>query len=182
MMAHTRDRSGERHLDVVERNIQALVARRKADDHALRPDEKAAEVISRFAGSTVFVVVHAAAYGGWIVINSGLVPGLPVFDPSFVMLAMIASVESIFLSTFILITQSRMSEAADRRAELNLQISLLAEHEVTRLLALTAAIGRKLEVPQAVDPYLGELERDVAPEHLLDRIERKDQDDNGGDR
>jgi uncharacterized membrane protein len=67
------------------------------------------------------------------VANLGLVPGVPAWDSSFVALAMLASVEAIFLSTFVLISQNRMAAAADKRADLDLQISLLAEHEVTRL-------------------------------------------------
>ena len=70
-------------------------------------------------------------FGFWIVANLDWVPGVPAWDPSFVVLAMAASVEAIFLSTFVLISQNRM--AADKRADLDLQVSLLAEHEVTRL-------------------------------------------------
>ena len=77
-----------------------------------------------------FVYLHIVLFGFWIIVNLSLVPGMPEFDPSLVILAMVASVEAIFLSTFILITQNRMSAAAEKRAELDLQISLLAEHEV----------------------------------------------------
>ena len=68
----------------------------------------------------------------WIFINLGWIPGMPRFDPSFVILAMVASVEAIFLSTFVLISQNRMQFLSEKRAELSLHISLLAEHEVTR--------------------------------------------------
>ena len=74
----------------------------------------------------------------------GLVPRIPQFDASFVTLAMMASVEDIFLSTFILITQNRMASVADKRAELDLQISLLAEHEVTRLVTLVSAMAERI--------------------------------------
>jgi uncharacterized membrane protein len=102
-----------------------------------------------------------------ILANLGVVPGVPKFDPSFVILAMVASVEAIFLSTFILITQNRMSAAADKRAELDLQLSLLAEHEVTKLAALLSAIAERLGIETEVD----ELKQDVAPEAVLDEIE-----------
>jgi uncharacterized membrane protein len=78
-----------------------------------------------------FVGLHLGVYTAWIVINLGRTPGVPRFDPSFVILAMEAFVEAIFPSTFIPITQNRMQAQADRHADLNLQISLLAEHEVT---------------------------------------------------
>jgi len=96
-----------------------------------------------------------------------------VWDPSFVVLAMIASVEAIFLSTFVLISQNRMAAAADKRADLDLQISLLAEHEVTRLAALVGAIADHLGVRTDVDAELDEITQDVAPDAVLDEIEAK---------
>ena len=118
-----------------------------------------------------FVYIHLAAFGFWIVANLGWVPGVPRWDESFVVLAMIASVEAIFLSTFVLISQNRMQAAADKRADLDLQISLLAEHEVTKLAALVSEIGKRLGVETEVDDELREIKRDVAPEAVLDEID-----------
>jgi uncharacterized membrane protein len=84
---------------------------------------------------------------------------------------MIASVEAIFLSTFVLISQNRMTAAADRRADLDLQVNLLAEHEITRLMTLVSALAQHLEVKTEVDPEVNELRRDIAPEAVLDEIE-----------
>lgn len=134
-------------------------------------EQKAAAAISKFAGSMVFVYLHMAFFGGWIVINAGLIPGLPRWDPSLVILAMEASVEAIFLSTFILINQNRMAADDDARADLNLQISLLNEHETTKLIAVVDSIAKHIGVSTAVDAEMAELERDVAPEAVLDRIE-----------
>ena len=85
---------------------------------------------------------------------------------------MVASVEAIFLSTFVLITQNRMAREADRRADLDLQISLLSEHKVTRLITLVKAIAERLEVEASKNPELPELQQDVAPETVLDVMER----------
>jgi len=90
-----------------------------------------------------------------------------------VTLAMVASVEAIFLSTFILITQNRMSAAADRRAKLDLQISLLAEQEVTKLAALLSAIADRLGIQTEVDAEVEELKQDIASEAVLDEIEER---------
>ena len=79
-------------------------------------------------------------------LNLGWVPDVPKWDDSFVVLAMMAPVEAIFLSTFVLISQNRMAAAADRRADLDLQISLLAEHEITKLATLAAAIDAHVGV------------------------------------
>jgi uncharacterized membrane protein len=155
----------------LERNIAALRERERRDRSRTTVEERLAAAITRFTGSMRFVYVHLALYGGWIVANLGWIPGIEPWDPTFVVLAMIASVEAIFLSTFVLISQNRMAAESERRAALDLQINLLAEHEVTRLMALVCAIGDRLGVdsPEEVD----ELKRDVAPEAVLDAIEEE---------
>jgi uncharacterized membrane protein len=117
-----------------------------------------------------FVYLHLVLFGAWILANVGWLP-LPRFDPTLVVLAMFASVEAIFLSTFVLITQNRMAAAAEKRAELDLQISLLAEHEITRLITVVSALAKKAGVDEAHDTELAELEQDIAPERVLDRIQ-----------
>ena len=160
---------------VVERNIEALLERRRAEEQRLAWPERVAAAITRFTGSMTFVAVHALGFGFWIAANLGWIPPVPRFDPSFVVLAMLASVEAIFLSTFILITQNRMMAQADRRADLNLQISLLAEHEVTRLIQITSRIAERLGESEATrDPELAELKQDVKPEKVLDTIEQEE--------
>ena len=155
----------------LERNIAAIIERRRQAAKDASLEQRAAAAISRFAGSMAFVYIHVILFGGWIVANSGLFQGIPRWDPSLVILAMEASVEAIFLSTFILINQNRMAAEDDARAELNLQISLLNEHETTKLIAVVKAIADRLEVRTPVDGEIAELERDVAPGAVLDRIE-----------
>jgi uncharacterized membrane protein len=123
-----------------------------------------------------FVAVHAVLVAGWVAINVGLTPLRP-FDARFVILATVASVEAIFLSTFILISQNRSAIAADQRADLDLQISLLAEHEITHLIKLTARIAERLGIEEARNPELRELQRTVAPEAVLERIEETSEED-----
>ena len=96
---------------------------------------------------------------------------MPQWDESFVVLAMIASVEAIFLSTFVLITQNRMAAAAEKRAELDLQISLLAEHEVTKLVAMVEAVTQHLGIGHEAVGEVEELKQNVAPEAVLDAID-----------
>jgi uncharacterized membrane protein len=122
----------------------------------------------------VFVYIHLALFGFWIIANLGWVPGVPKWDESFVVLAMWASVEAIFLSTFVLISQNRMQAAADKRADLDLQISLLSEHEVTKLAGLVTAMAEKMGVRSEVDAELEEIKQDIAPEAVLDEIEEND--------
>jgi uncharacterized membrane protein len=151
------------------RNIERMKEVQAQDAAAASFEERVASAISRFTGSLKFVYVHGALYGLWIFANLGWL-GIAPWDPTFVILAMIASVEAIFLSTFILISQNRMQEQADKRDELNLQVNLLAEHEITRLIKMVAAIGKKLEIPEALDEEIDELARDVKPEQVMDVI------------
>lgn len=157
---------------VLERNVEALLERRRAEEKAMRLEERIADAMTRFSGSMLFVYLHLTFFGLWIIVNLGWLFIRP-FDPSFVILAMVASVEAIFLSTFVLITQNRIAAAADKRAELDLQVSLLAEHEVTHVIKLLTAIAERLGVEEAADPELAELAEDVAPEAVLDTLEKK---------
>lgn len=161
---------------VLERNINVLHSKRQQEESSAGIQDRIANAITRFSGSMLFVYVHLALVGSWVAINTGLIPFIPPFDPSFVILATVASVEAIFLSTFVLISQNRAAAEADRRAELDLQTNLLSEHEITRLLSLTIAIAERLGIEEANDPSLRELEEHIAPEKVLDRIA---EDDNG---
>jgi uncharacterized membrane protein len=157
------------------RNIDALQRRRQRDARDASFQDKMAGGITRFTGSLTFVYLHLALFGFWIVANLGWLPIVRPWDPSFVVLAMIASVEAIFLSTFVLITQNRMTAAADKRAELDLQISLLAEHEVTKLVAMVSDIGAHLGVGRPDSEEVEEMKRNVAPEAVLDAIDEEEE-------
>ena len=159
----------------LERNIAALERRRRDEAESASLQERLAQTITRFTGSMRFVLVHLLLYGFWIVANLGWVPEVAPWDPTFVVLAMVASVEAIFLSTFILITQNRMAAQAEKRAELDLQISLLAEHEITKVVTMVDAIAGHLGVPHPAQGEVDELKRDVAPEAVLDAIDSSEE-------
>jgi uncharacterized membrane protein len=159
---------------LVERNIRSLLARQQQQRMERRFQDKLADRVTAFTGSMRFVYIHLILFGAWIAINLGWLP-LPKFDPSFVVLAMVASVEAIFLSTFVLISQNRMTALADARANLDLQISLLAEHEVTQILKLVADIAERVGVDTKISE-LSELAQDVRPEAVLDTIEMVEKD------
>ena len=156
---------------IVERNINALLQRGKSEEAQKTKQEKLADSITHFAGSMPFVYIHLILFGGWIIWNLGWL-GLPPFDESLVVLAMVASVEAIFLSTFVMISQNRMNEQADKRAELGLQVSLLAEHEITKLVTIVTAMAKKMKLDEANDEEINELAKDVHPEKVMDTIEQ----------
>lgn len=152
-------------------NITRMRARDAEQASAMPLADRIAERITRFTGSMTFVVLHLVAYGSWIAINLGAIPAIPRFDETFVLLATEASIEAIFLSTFVLISQNRMGVAADRRADLDLHINLLAEHELTKLSVLVAAIAAKLDVHTEADDAMAEVRQDVDPVAVMEAIE-----------
>ena len=108
----------------------------------------------------------------WILLNTGWM-SLRVFDPfPYGLLTMIVSLEAIFLSTFVLISQNRLSEEADRRADLDLHIGLLTEVELTRVLKMLHAIQDKLGIECDNTQELADLELATNPEDVLEEIER----------
>jgi uncharacterized membrane protein len=151
---------------VVDRNIEALLARRRTHDQNKSFGDRIAGAVTAFAGSMSFVYLHVVVVAGWVAWNSGWFR-VRRADPSFSMLAVTASIEAIFLSTFVLINQNRMNQLADERADLDVHVGLLTEHEVTRLITLVAAIGRKLNIDEADAPEITDLQTDTRPEQMM---------------
>ena len=158
----------------LDRNIASLRQRRQREQQRATWQERLADAITRFTGSMTFVFIHLIVFGFWIIANAGFVPGVRPWDPDFVMLAMVASVEAIFLSTFVLISQNRMAAVADKRADLDLQISLLAEHELTKVATLLAEIAKREGIGAAADKELEEVQREISPNAVLDRLEKEE--------
>lgn len=167
----TEDDFNESLSPVLDKNIGRLERRKAREDARSSIAEIIAAKVTAISGSMGFVYVHLALVGAWAAINTGLVPGVRPFDPTFVILATVASVEAIFLSTFVLISQNRDAALAERRAELDLHINLLAERELTTLIRMVRDIAEKLDVSTADHPDVDDAERKIAPEKVLDRLD-----------
>ena len=132
--------------------------------------DRTASFVARFAGSIFFVLAHAVLFGGWIVYNS--VPGVKHFDPfPFTLLTMFGSLESIFIASFILIAQNYSMRLSERRAQLDLQINLLAEQENTKTLQMLDAIARKVGAQTGSDPEVAALAEATRLESLARQID-----------
>ena len=156
---------------VVERNVNALLHRRKEDIKIRTFHERMIDAITAFASSMASVYIHLVLFGGWIVWNLGWF-GLRPFDHNFIFLATFAAVEAIFLTTFVLIGQKRSNVQTEKWAELDLQVSLLTEHELTRVLNLVRAMAEKMDIQVAHDKEIEELSKDIHPEKVLDTMEK----------
>lgn len=157
---------------VVERNIRTIIRLRLQAARAQSVQDRLADVITSFSGRMVCVYVHIVWFGAWFLLNTGRV-GMRPFDPfPYGLLTMVVSLEAIFLSTFVLISQNRLSEAAEHRASLDLHVGLLTEHELTRVLHMLHAIHDKLGIDNPQDEGLADLEMETKPEDVLAEIER----------
>ncbi|MBN9562950.1 MAG: DUF1003 domain-containing protein [Alphaproteobacteria bacterium] len=156
----------------VEENV-AAVAGLEAEALGRRTTaDRASDAIAAFVGTIGFVALHLVWFALWASINTGLIPFVPAFDPyPFQLLCMIVSMEGVLLATFVLIKQNRMSYLSDRRAHLDLQVNLLAEREVTRLLQITGEIARRVGV---TDPPLlaDEMVEETKVEKLVTELDR----------
>lgn len=114
---------------VANRYITAFLKRKKQEEGNNSFEEKIAKKIAAFTGSMMFFYIHLAILSCWFFWNAGWL-GLKPFDPSFVILAMFASTEAIFLSTILLISQNRMTAKANKRSG----VEPLTEHEVAKLI------------------------------------------------
>lgn len=160
---------------VIERNIRTIIDLRTKAARERSLQTRLADFITSFSGRMIFVYVHIAWFGIWILLNTGRL-GVRAFDPfPYGLLTMIVSLEAIFLSTFVLISQNRMGEETERRADLDLHIGLLTEHELTRVLQMLDVIQDKLGIVDHENSELADLEMETKPEDVLAEIHRLQQ-------
>ncbi|HEY6765790.1 MAG TPA: DUF1003 domain-containing protein [Candidatus Sulfotelmatobacter sp.] len=161
MIEHTQS-----HIDSIAKQEHEFLEKRT-------PAERAGDVVASFAGSLLFVLCHALLVLAWVVINVDGVPGIRRFDPyPFSLLGMIVSVEAVVLASFILMRQNRMARRADRRDHLHLQVNLIAEKEITKLLQMVRALGEHMGVQHiADDKELREFSKTTSVEKLTQRLE-----------
>ena len=165
----------QRRCSPAQDNIDAIV---HLEEEALRRrcvSDKMADCVANFVGSVPFVALHVVWFAIWVAVNRGMIPFLKPFDPyPFALLCMIVSLEGVLLSTFVLIKQNRMSHRADHRAHLDLQINLLSEKEITKVIQMLERIGGTLGIKdQVVDPEVREFENNTAVENLSRQLEQK---------
>ena len=141
--------------------------------------EKLADDLVRFLGNFRFALVNLLFFVSWIAINLGYVPGVQAFDsPPFIMLINIVSLEAIFLSIVVLMTQNRAARIADLREQVDLQVNIRSEREAEKTLEMLSAIERRLRIRKKLDPELVELlqkiDMNVLEQKVLHAIEEAD--------
>lgn len=156
--------------ELTKQNVETIAKLEGAAHAQKKGRDRAADAITRFCGSMGFVWVHILWFGLWISFNT--LPHFRHVDQfPFNFLTLIVSLEAIFLSTFILISENRQSRVDERRSHLDLQINLLAEQENTKMLQLLKEIAQKLGIDPARDPHVEVLEQATQPDKLLEQID-----------
>jgi uncharacterized membrane protein len=154
------------HIDSIARQEYEFLEQRTSS-------ERVGDRIAGFAGSMSFVLIHVLLVLSWVLINVNRVSWIPRFDPyPFSLLGMIVAVETVVLSSFILMRQNRLTKRAERRDHLNLQVDLIAEKEITKLLQMVHAICDDMGLKQiAEDQELKEFSQETSVETLTQRLD-----------
>jgi uncharacterized membrane protein len=156
-----------RHIKAISLLEEQALARRSGG-------EKISDFIVAQAGRVWTITLHLAWFALWIVWNSGHVPGVRPFDAfPYMGLSTIVSLEAIFLSLFILVSQNRASRRADERAHLDLQVNLLSEREATKMLQLLQALCTHHGLAEANDAEVTELIHETEPAIIARELQRQ---------
>jgi uncharacterized membrane protein len=160
------------HPEHIADSIEEIVRMETRDRREMGFSDHVASTITAFSGSMLYVWLHVAWFSVWILLNVAYFAFKP-FDPyPFGLLTMVVSLEAIFLSTFVLITQNRQAIAADRRAKVDLQINMIAEREITKLIKLVSHTHEHLGIDQpGHDHELEEMKKPMHVERLADAID-----------
>jgi uncharacterized membrane protein len=161
--------------EAIRKNIEIIsrMEEKYLNDRTL--NEHLADMIGSFSGSMSFVLFHVLFYSSWILINTRVLGFLPAFDPyPFMLLSMVVSLEAIFLSTFVLMKQNRMSKRVDSRAHPDLQINMPAEKEMTMVLQMLRLTGAQVGVQdRRLDRELAQLSMETPVETMANEIEER---------
>jgi uncharacterized membrane protein len=167
----SRERKTASALNATQNNVAAVIAIEQESLASRSKGERLGDAIARHAGKMWFISAHAVWFTVWLILNSGMVAGVPRFDPyPFQFLNFVVSLEAIFLALFILMSQNRSSRQADARAHLDLQINLLAEQESTKTLQMLQKLCEFHGLTKGHDPELQQLTSTTKPEDLLQEL------------
>ncbi|OGI65470.1 hypothetical protein A3A95_02665 [Candidatus Nomurabacteria bacterium RIFCSPLOWO2_01_FULL_39_18] len=136
--------------------------------------EKMADFMTENFGSNTFLLFNVFLFIGWILINTNQIASVPPFDPfPFNLLTNIVSLEAIILAIFVLISQNRTAKVDDLREETHLQLNLISEREVTKLMKMMSLLLEKQGIDLSEDPELRKMLRPLSEEEIEKRLEKE---------
>ncbi|MDO8430476.1 MAG: DUF1003 domain-containing protein [Candidatus Taylorbacteria bacterium] len=145
----------------------------KADAKRTGMERIADAMTSRF-GSNTFLLLNIVLFILWVLINTDQIGAISVFDPfPFNLLTTIVSLEAIILAIFVLISQNRTTKVDDLREETHLQINLITERELTKLMKMMALLLERQGVDLSQDPELIKMLKPISEEEIEKRLEKE---------
>lgn len=168
---------GDKMPGVTQRNIEAIAQLEQEFSRQRTLVDRVSDRITGFVGSVQFVLAHGCVILAWVLFNS-LLPRGAAFDPyPFNFLNLTLAIEAVLLSTFVLMSQNRQNHQADRWAHLDLQVSLLAEQEATKMLQMLGQICDHLGMKQVSrDKELREMVQTTHVEVLVEELDQARED------
>jgi uncharacterized membrane protein len=153
------------HIEIIAKHEEEFLARRTTS-------ERVGDRLGAFVGSLGFIAFHVATFTVWILINTLHIGNLPHFDPApFPLLDTAVAIEAIFLASFIVMRQSRLSRRSDEREHLMLQVLILTEKEVTAVLNLQRQVAEKVGLPAVIaDAKIAQLSKDTSIDEVAQTI------------
>jgi uncharacterized membrane protein len=152
--------------DAVATNVADIVRLEQRDRLTMSRTDHVANWLAAFSGTVAFAVLHALVFAVWIGWNAGWLPLAPFDAYPFGLLTVIVSLEAIFLSTFVLISQNQQARLADRRAKVDLQINVLTEQETTRILTIVTELSQRLDLLATREPPTAQAQALAEPTDL----------------
>lgn len=149
------------------RSFEARVLRKST------PTQKIADHLTGFFGGISFLIINIVIFIFWILVNTGIFPIFPIFDPyPFVLLITLVSLEAIFLTSIVLMSQNREKQINTLRDELQLQVELITEKEISKTLFLLKKILEKSGITYS-DKELEEMLKEVDTSYIERRLEQQ---------
>ncbi len=161
--------SGE---ELTRRNVERVLALEDAEHAKATVGDKLADAITRFSGSILFVGITVVLVGGWVVFNLRVPQGERIDPFPFPLLTLVLSVEAIFLSIFILMSQNRAARVSEKRSQLDLQLNLLSEQENTKMLSILTQIAHSVGAEIGEGREVRVLAEATEPEALSEQIDQ----------
>lgn len=152
-------------------SIDDILELERGADIERSPIDRVAHKLGEMVGSAAFAAVHLVAFACWLALNSGIWPR-SVFDPyPFALLGTLVSCEAVLLTTFVLAKQNREGDRIEKRAHLDLQVNLLTEREVTKVLQIVQRLSDRAGMDAPHDAELKGMLEDTAIKSLASHMQ-----------
>lgn len=164
----------EEQVELIQKRREKIKSFRAKMDLMRKPSERLADSMTDLFGSFWFLVLNVIFFIVWVVLNNNIIPGVKTFDPyPFTFLTMVVSLEAIFLAIIVLISQNRAAKIADLREEIDLQINVRAEEEITKILNILDAVHDHIGLPADDDEELKEMKLKTSIDEIEKQIEEE---------